>query len=124
MGVLWRLLGEVMRFFCDGIHIFKLHPVGNSYVVDFPSSDLLGSCSLLSSLEDEPLEGKPPLERKVDDEDGPHQIYQLRNTRHGADMIAGVQSFLDDLRHFNASFLFPCISGRFAQKTLSSMALT
>ena len=67
----------MIRFYCDGIHIFALHLVGSSYVIDFPSSDLLGSCSLLSSLEDEPLEEKPPLERKVNDEDGPHQIYQL-----------------------------------------------
>ena len=74
--------------------------------------------------QDEPLEEKPPLQRKVNDEDGPHQIYQLQNTLHDADVIAEAQSFLADLRHFNASFLFPCISGRFAQKTLSSVVLT
>ena len=124
MGVLWRLLGEMMKFYCNGIHIFALHPVGSSYVIDFLSSDLLGSCSSLLSLEDEPLDEKPPLKRKVDDEDGPHQIYQLRNTLHDADVIAGFQSFLADLRHFNASFVFLCISGRFAQKTFSSVALT
>ena len=110
-----------MKFYCDGIYIFALHLVGSSYVVDFLSSGLLGSCSSLSSLEDEPLEEKPPLERKVDDEDGPHHIYQLQNTLHDTDVIAGFQRFLADLRHFNASFLFPCIS---AQKPLSFVALT